>query len=136
MKRAPLPPGARDILTKRERSFLLNDVFIACGWPSQRLKRHVTPPRCSEAYPSLYDSAHAIGTPESAARYQWRFVVGLSVILWAESSVQASILTQEVAPLILAAHPLLLQLWRMYPGNHDVVDFIKLSSNREVRHAA
>lgn len=136
MKRAPLPPGARDIVNKRERRFLLNDVFIACGWPSPRLKRHVTPPRYSEAYPSLYDSAHAIGTPETAARYQWKFLIGLSVILWAETSVQASILTQEIAPLILAVHPLLLQLWRMYPGNHDVVDFIKLSRDREVRHAA
>lgn len=136
MNRAPLPPGARDIVTKRERGYLLNDIFIACGWASNRLKRHVAPPRYSEAYPSLFDSAHAVGTPESAARYQWKFLIGLSVILWAESSVQASILMQEVAPLILAAHPMLLQLWRMYPGNHDMVDFIKLSSDREVQHAS
>ena len=51
MSRAPLAPGARDIIVKRERGYLLNDVYIACGWPSKRLKRHVAPLRYSKAYP-------------------------------------------------------------------------------------
>ena len=136
MNRAPLPPGARDVVTKRERGYLLNDVYIACGWPSKRLKRHVAPLRHSRVCPSLYDSAHAVGTPETARRYRWNWIVGLSVLLWAESPTQAAILEVEAVPLIVASHPALLQLWRVYDGHHDVVEFLKLSSGCEVRHAA
>ena len=135
MNRAPLPPGARDIVTKRERGYLLNDIYVSCGWPSKRLKRHVAPPRYSQVYPSLYDSSNAVGTPETARRYRWSWIIGLSVLLWAESPTQASILQAEVAPLIVAEKPLLLQLWRVYDGYHDVVAFVKLS-DCEARHAA
>lgn len=136
MNRAPLPPGARDIIAKRERGYLLDDVYVACGWPSQRLKRHVAPPRYSEAYPSVLDSAHAIGTPETARRYRWDWLVGLSVLLWAESPAQASILQAEAAPLIIASQPLLVQLWRVYADHDGGIEFLKLSSDCEVRHAA
>ena len=135
MNRAPLPPGARDIVTKRERGYLLNDIYVSCGWASKRLKRHVAPPRYSQVYPSLYDSSNAVGTPETARRYRWSWIIGLSVLLWAESPTQASILQAEVAPLIVAEKPLLLQLWRVYDGYHDVVEFVKLS-DCEARHAA
>ena len=136
MNRAPLPPGARDVIAKRERGYLLNDLYIACGWPSDQLKRRVAPRKASEIHLSLYESAHAIGTPETAKRYRWNWVVGLAVLLWAESPTQATILRSEVAPLILAAQPLLLQLWRLYDGQHDVIEFLKLSDDSGVRHAA
>ena len=42
----------------------------------------------------------------------------------------------EAVPLIVASHPALLQLWRVYDGHHEVIEFLKLSSDREVRHAA
>ena len=136
MNRAPLPPGARDVVAKRERGYLLNDVYISCGWPSNRLKRLLAPRRFSAIHPSLFDSANAIGTPETAKRYRWNWIVGLSVLLWAESPTQATILQAEIAPQILAEKPLLLQIWRAYPGNHDAVEFLKLSSDCEAQHAA
>ena len=136
MSRAPLPPGARDIIAKRERGYLLNDVYIACGWPSKRLKRFVAPPKYSEAYPCVFDSANAVGTPEAARRYRWDWLVGLSVLLWAESPAQASILQAEVVPLIIAAHPLLLQLWRVYAEHDGGIEFLRLSADCEVRNAA
>ena len=136
MNRPQLPPGARDIITKRERGYLSNDVYIACGWPSKRLKRHVAPPRYSEAYPSVYDSASAVGTPETALRYRWDWIVGLSVLLWAESPAQASILQAEASPLLVASRPLLLQLWRVYPDHEGGIEFLRLSTNRAVQHAA
>ena len=133
--RAPLPPGARDVVTKRDHDIMLNDVRVACGWPSDRLKQLVAPRRFSTKHPSVYDSAHAIGTPETAKRYRWDWVVGLSVLLWAESPTQATILETEVAPLIIAAQPLLLQLWRVYRGPHAPIEFLKLSPVCEVQHA-
>ena len=136
MMRAPLPPGARDVVTKRDHGILLNDVRVACGWPSDLLKQLVAPRRFSATYPSVYDSAHAIGTPETARRYRWDWVVGLSVLLWAESPTQATILETEAAPLILAAQPLLLQLWRVYSGPHAPIEFLKLSTDCEVSHVA
>lgn len=136
MNRAPLPPGARDVIVKRERGYLLNDVYICCGWPSNRLKRLLAPRKFSAIHPSLYESANAIGTPETARRYRWNWIIGLSVLLWAESPTQATILLAEVAPLIVAEKPLLVQLWRAYDGHHEVIEFLKLSSDREVRHAA
>jgi hypothetical protein len=136
MMRAPLPPGARDIVTKRDHGILLNDIYIAAGWPSDRLKRLVAPPTPSVTHPSLYDSAHVVGTPETARRYRWDWIVGLSVLLWAESPTQAAMLLAEAAPSILVAQPLLLQLWRVYRGPHTSVEFLKLSSVCEVQHAA
>lgn len=135
MRRAPLPPGARDVVTKRDRGILLNDMYVACGWASPELQQLVAPRRLSAKHPSAYDSAHAIGTPEAAKRYRWDWVVGLSVLLWAESPTQATILETEAAPLILAAKPLLLQLWRVYRGPHAPIEFLKLSTVCEVQHA-
>lgn len=135
MTRAPLPPGARDVIAKRERGHLLNDIYVACGWPSNRLRRVVTPRKYSAIHPSLYDAALAIGTPETAKRYQWQWLVGLSVLLWAESPTQATILRAEVAPLILASHPRLLQLWLVYDGQHEVIEFLKLSEDSGASHA-
>ena len=133
MSRAPLPPGARDVVTKRDHNILLNDIYVACGWPSNRLKRLVAPRKVLVAYPSLFDSAHAVGTPETARRSRWDWVVGLAVLLWAESPTQATILETEAAPLILSARPLLLQLWRTYDGQHEPIVFLK--SSVEVTHA-
>jgi len=136
MKRTPLPPGARDVVTKRDHGILLNDIYVAAGWPSDRLKHFLAPRRPSVTYPSLYDSVHAVGTPKTAKRYRWDWVIGLSVLLWAESPTQAAILESEAAPLILAGQPLLLQLWRVYSGPHAPVEFLKLSTVWEVQHAA
>lgn len=136
MMRAPLPPGARNVVIKRDHGILLNDIRVACGWPSDWLKQLVAPRRFSAIHPSVYDSAHAIGTPETARRYRWDWVVGLSVLLWAESPTQATILETEAAPLILAAQPLLLQLWRVYRGPHAPIEFLKLSTDCEVEHVA
>ena len=136
MNRAPLPPGARDIIAKRERGYLLNDVYVASGWPSTRLKRHIAPPKYSVAYPCVLDSAHAVATPETARRYRWDWLVGLSVLLWAESPAQASILQAEAVPLIIVSQPLLVQLWRVYADHDGGIEFLKLSSDCEVRHAA
>jgi hypothetical protein len=135
MMRAPLPPGARDVVTKRDHGILLNDMYVACGWASPALKQLVAPRRLSAMHPSVYDSTHAISTPETAKRYRWDWLVGLSVLLWAESPTQATILETEVAPLILAEQPLLLQLWRAYRGPHAPIEFLKLSTVREVQHA-
>lgn len=134
MSNLTLPPGGRAVVLLREHGHLLNDIYVACGWSSNRLKNRITPTRHSHKYPSLLDAAHAIGTPEQAAKYRWDFVIGLSVILWAETSVQASILLQDVAPVILAANPLLLQLWRVYAGPHQTIEFLKLSTNYKVHH--
>ena len=135
MMRAPLPPGARDVVTKRDRGILLNDIYVACGWASPALQQLVAPRRLSAKHPSVYDSAHSLGTPVAAKRYRWDWVVGLSVLMWAESPTQATILETEAAPLILAAQPLLLQLWRVYRGPHAPIEFLKLSTAYEVQHA-
>ena len=136
MSRTALPPGARDVVTMRDHGILLNDIYVAAGWPSDRLKRLVAPRRLSATHPSVYDSAHAISTPETAKRYRWDWVVGLSILLWAESPTQATILETEAAPLILAAQPLLLQLWRVFRGPHAPVEFLKSSTVCEVKNAS
>jgi hypothetical protein len=132
-QRVTLPPFARAIVQARDAGYRVGTVFIAHGWPSDTLRNYCTSPKFSEHFPSIFEGLHAIGTPENAPRYSWRFVVGLAVILWAESSVQAAILLRDVAPLVLACNPQLLQLWRTYPGSHDVVEFVK-STTDEVAH--
>ena len=130
-----LPPHARDVILARDHGYLLNDIYIACGWPSERLKRRVSGGTPSTRFPSLLDAAHAIATPKHASRYRWHWVVGLSVVLWAETAAQAAIHLYEVAPMILAASPLLLQLWSVWRGAPQPVTFIKLGPGIEVGNA-
>ena len=132
--RSKLPPFARSVVEARDAGYRVGTVFVALRWPSKSLRRYCMPPKFSEQFPSICEGLHAIATPENATHYSWRFVVGLPVILWGESSAQAVILLREVAPLVLSCNPQLLQLWRQYPGPHDAVDFIKLSSETTVPH--
>jgi len=124
------------VILARDRGYLLNDIYVACGWPSDRLKRIVAPPPVSARFPSMFDSAHAIATPQSASRYRWYWVVGLSVVLWAETTTQAAFLSHDVAPVILAAHPRMLQLWSVWRDAPEPVTCIKPCTRNEVVNAA
>lgn len=121
-----VPPGARPVVNARDAGDLVNSVFIAAGWPSDRLKEHVSEPKWfSEKYPSVHECCYAIGVVKAASEYLWHWVIGLDVLLWAESSQQAARLEQEVAPLILAENPARVQLWHCYQPVR--VDFLKIS---------
>ena len=130
-----LPPNARAIIEARNAGFRVGTVFIAHSWPSDRLRKFCKAPPFSKSFPSIYEDQHALATPRDPSLFNWRFLVGLAPILWAESSVQAAILLRDVAPLVFAVNPQLLQLWHVYEDPAQI-EFLKLTNLAEVQHAA
>ena len=127
-----VPPGARAVVSARDEGFRVGSVLVSAGWPSDWLKRMVAPPTLVNApddKPGVFDDNFAVGCVKSAAEYLWGWVIGLDVILWAESAQQANRLESEVFPVILAEHPERVTLFYAYDARSDVLKKSELALN-------
>ena len=91
------PAYARALIERRNRGERIGDAFVAIGWPSAWLREFVSTSPCAR-------HSLILATPEIKA-YDWRIVVGLSVIVWFEQCQHQS-RADELAGEILAAQPL------------------------------
>jgi hypothetical protein len=91
------PPYSRELIARRNSNDHPTEVYVAVGWPTNWLERHV------ETSPHARGAA-IIATPEQRV-YDFRTLTGLSVIVWIERGEDES-RAHEIATSIQRVDPL------------------------------